>query len=130
MVAGRREVGMTSPALEQALRTLAAEMGAECAAAVDPLEIAAALEADGVSDEEAAQGYGCVDVFELGDRLYATTVRRPPAGERPGDRWQTRATHHLLRGVLFGLPGVCYAAAAPSVASPGAAAVLLFSLVL
>ena len=123
--------------LEAARALLALQMREECAAAVDPLEIAAALEADGVSDEDAGTRYGCRDVFDLGERLYAMTPRRPPRGGQAGrsagngsaeNRWQARASHHLLRGVVFALPGLCYAAVARAVATPGAIAVLLFSL--
>jgi hypothetical protein len=118
------------------LALLAQNMHEECAAAVDPLEIAAALEADGVSDEEAGTRYGCTDVFDLGARLYAMTPRLPPprgqaedsADSRAQGGWRARAPHHLLRGVVFGLPGLCYAAVARSVAAPGALTILLFSL--
>ncbi|MEU5719955.1 hypothetical protein AB0G71_30140 [Streptomyces sp. NPDC020403] len=50
-----------------------------CARAVDPLEIAAGLEAHGLTDRAAAR-YRHRDVFSLAEELYA----RAPRAERPG----------------------------------------------
>ncbi|MFH0242476.1 hypothetical protein ACGRHY_08560 [Streptomyces sp. HK10] len=51
-----------------------------CARAVDPLEIAAALEAHGITDRTAAR-YRHRDVFSLSEELYARTPRADGAGE-------------------------------------------------
>jgi hypothetical protein len=117
-----------SAATTAPLATLAQRMGSDCAAAVDPLEIAAVLEADGMDDESAAD-YGCPDVFELAERLYAMTARsQVPPGPVQDDRWRTHAPRHILRGLAFGLPGLCYAAAAPDLAGPADIGVLLLAL--
>ncbi|CAM5414112.1 hypothetical protein [Streptomyces abikoensis] len=56
-----------------------------CARAVDPLEIAAVLEAGGLTDRAAAE---CRhrDVFSLADELYARAERAEPARPAPGPR--------------------------------------------
>ncbi|MGY1453311.1 hypothetical protein [Streptomyces sp. SS8] len=51
-----------------------------CARAVDPLEIAAALEAHGITDRTAAR-YRHRDVFSLSEELYARTPRSDGSGE-------------------------------------------------
>ncbi|MCZ9344407.1 hypothetical protein NGM37_42350, partial [Streptomyces sp. TRM76130] len=51
-----------------------------CARAVDPLEIAAGLEAHGVTDRTAAR-FRHRDVFALAEEMYA---RVPRDGDRPG----------------------------------------------
>ncbi|MFD8076564.1 hypothetical protein ACFV3E_28370 [Streptomyces sp. NPDC059718] len=58
-----------------------------CAEAVDPLEIVAGLEAQGVTDRVAA-GFRHRDVFSLAEELYARVPRAtaPPAAGRPADR--------------------------------------------
>ncbi|MCQ6554418.1 hypothetical protein NPS70_14625 [Streptomyces sp. C10-9-1] len=50
-----------------------------CADAVDPLEIAAGLEAHGVTDRTAAR-YRHRDVFSLAEEMFARTDRTPPNG--------------------------------------------------
>ncbi|GAB2849481.1 hypothetical protein GCM10022221_56160 [Actinocorallia aurea] len=105
------------------------------ASAVDPLEVTAALEAEGFGDR-AAHRYGFDDVFTLAQRLYDTSVRRPPrpiAHDNPwaaeGPLWKT-ALRYLLRGVLFGLPGLGYVAAGPLLGQRSGGLVLTLSLVL
>lgn len=60
-----------------------------CERAVDPLEIAAGLEAEGFTDRTAAR-YRHRDVFSLAEELYARVPRGgatvPPAGPAPGAR--------------------------------------------
>lgn len=58
-----------------------------CAEAVDPLEIVAGLEAQGVTDRVAA-GFRHRDVFTLAEELYARVPRAgaPPAAGRTADR--------------------------------------------
>ncbi|MBI0384859.1 hypothetical protein JBE27_53530, partial [Streptomyces albiflaviniger] len=77
-----------------------------CARAVDPLEIAAGLEAHGVTDRTAAR-FRHRDVFSLAEELYARVPRAeepaPPAapapGRAPGVR-MTLAALWLLPGAL------------------------------
>ncbi len=49
-----------------------------CTTATDPLQIAAALESDGVNDRIAREEYGFADVFELAEELYRRVPLRPP----------------------------------------------------
>lgn len=79
-----------------------------CERAVDALEIAAGLEAHGVTDRTAAR-FRHRDVFSLAEELYARVPRaeatgpapRPPAPAAPPARW-ARAAVHLLPGALAG----------------------------
>ena len=91
------------------LADLAVRLGPCCAEAVDVLEVAARLEAEGVNDTLAVERYGHRDVFALAERLYHGSV--PRTRPRPGTAaaWRSTGRHHLLRGVLFGLPGLLYA---------------------
>ena len=50
------------------LEELSERFGSVCESAVDPLEIASALEFDGITDRAARADYGAADVFALADR--------------------------------------------------------------
>lgn len=113
-----------------AMVELAERMRPTCAEAVDSLEVAAVLEAEGISDVVAAERYGARDVFELAERLFGSTVRDPGTVPPPPGPWRARPARHLARGVLFALPGVCYLAVSGAVSGRGAVAVVLASLVL
>lgn len=103
--------------------------------AVDVLEVTAGLEAEGIGDRIARE-YGHEDVFRLAAFLYAGTIRRP-VQPRPvpnpwvgtGNAW-VRNGRLLLRGLLFGMPGAAYVAAAPLLGQHSAGLVLTLSLVL
>lgn len=99
------------------------------AGAVDTLEIVAGLEADGLNDEAAAR-YGYPDVFALAEDLYERTARRPPPTPPPPNPWRAQVWRHLLRGLLFGLPGLCYAIAIPVLTRPDTGYLLIESLLL
>ncbi len=86
-----------------------------CARAVDALEIAAGLEAHGVTDRTAAR---CRhrDVFSLAEELYARVPRAEPApvaAPRPEPAPRSRS----VRAVLHLLPGAVCAAAVAALAS-------------
>jgi hypothetical protein len=102
-------------------------MGAVCANAVDPLEIAAALEAEGLNDAAARAEYGAPDVFALAALLWDAVPRRPSSPDPGPNPWPVTPRLHLLRGLLFVLPGLPFAAAGGSaggtIASAGAALV-------
>jgi hypothetical protein len=108
---------------------LGMRMAGLCAGAVDTLEVAAGLEAEGINDES-ARGYGHDDVFALAQDLFDRIPRRPAPPEVVTDAWRGQIWRQLLRGVLFGLPGVCYATAAPLLTRPAAGMVLVLSLLL
>jgi hypothetical protein len=94
-----------------------------CQSAVDPLEIAAALESEGINDVAAAQLYGYPTVFRLAEALWQNIRRAPTAAPPATNPWTSPASLHLLRGAIFALPGLGYAAAARSL--HGATAVVL-----
>ena len=63
---------------DAAVDQLCRQMREVCAAAVDPLEIAAALEAEaGLTGPMLRARFGCADVFTLADEMYRRTVRWP-----------------------------------------------------
>ncbi|MFJ9467044.1 hypothetical protein [Streptomyces caniferus] len=96
-----------------------------CARAVDALEIAAGLEAHGVTDRTAAR-FRHRDVFSLAEELYARVPRADPEGARPDGPGHPPAPVPAqgpggVRGVLQLLPGAVCVAALAAVASVGAA---------
>ncbi|HEX3792080.1 MAG TPA: hypothetical protein VHW44_29730 [Pseudonocardiaceae bacterium] len=96
----------------ESLAELCERFEALCASAVDPLEIAAALESDGLSDQAARVRYGVRDVFALAERMYCEVPRDPIEPDEAPDPWRSPVSRHLLHGVLFGLPALCYPVAA------------------
>lgn len=76
-------------------------------AAVDPFEIAAALEAVGVRPPMVRERFGRDDVFDLAHEMYRRIPLRPfpgPTTQRPlpGGR------RDLLRGAVFAVPGIAF----------------------
>lgn len=76
-----------------------------CSSAVDPLEIAVALEVAGISHAVATDRYNRADVFALARTLWSRLPLRPALAQpatlpRPGDR------HDLARGLLYVLPAL------------------------
>ncbi|MFH8788486.1 hypothetical protein [Streptomyces roseoverticillatus] len=95
---------------------LAEELAEVCAAAVHPDEIAAVLEADGLTGEQITERYGRADAFELAAELYARVPRsHPEPGPRP-DPWRVSPGRFVLRALVFTLPGFGYSLAAPLMA--------------
>ncbi|QPP06704.1 hypothetical protein G4Z16_10210 [Streptomyces bathyalis] len=99
-----------------------------CEQAVDPLEIAAALEAHGVTDRVAAR-FRHRDVFSLAEELFArvpraegrgseVTTPAPPRGVGPAAA-PVLAVPRVLLPLLVVLPGVLAAAGVAAVASAG-----------
>ena len=108
------------------LDILAERFAAVCESAVDPLEVASALEFDGVSDRAARAGYDVPDVFTLARLLYARVPRRPAPPEAEPDPWQ--ASQPLLHGLLYALPAVCFPAAVALLVGPGVLPALFVAL--
>ncbi|WP_171166705.1 hypothetical protein [Streptomyces sp. I05A-00742] len=92
---------------------LARELADVCAAAVHPDEIAAVLEADGLTSEQITGRYGLNDSFELAAALYARVPRAHPEPPPAPDPWRVRPALVLLRSLVFTLPGFGYALGAP-----------------
>ncbi|MEU7133549.1 hypothetical protein [Streptomyces sp. NPDC046261] len=95
------------------LDELAEELGGVCAAAVHPDEIAAVLEADGLTGDQIAERYGRHDAFELAAELYARVPRSHPEPDPRPDPWRVAPGPFLLRSLIFTLPGLGYALASP-----------------
>ncbi|MFJ5797242.1 hypothetical protein [Streptomyces decoyicus] len=96
-----------------------------CARAVDALEIAAGLEAHGVTDRTAAR-FRHRDVFSLAEELYARVPRAdpaitPPPAPEPAAAPAAARGSRSVRGVLHLLPGAVCVAAVAALASVGAA---------
>ena len=82
-----------------------------CATAVDADEIAAGLEASGLSDGRVQQAYGLDDVFQLADQLFRRVPRRlPPLDRSIPNPWTVKPMRLVVRGLIFALPGLMYVA--------------------
>lgn len=90
---------------------LAARAAERCGLAIDPLQIAAMLESDGMTDRTAVEEYGYADVFALAEEVYRRLPRRGPGtAELRPDR--ARALREISHGVLYVLPTAVYPAVA------------------
>ncbi len=99
-----------------------------CESAVDPLEIASALEFEGVSDRTARSDYAAEDVFVLARVLYHRVPRRPAEPEPVPDPWPVGPLRPLLHGLLYALPAVCFPAAGALLVGPGVLPALVVAL--
>ena len=120
-----------SPAeTDAAVHRLCRQMREVCASATDPLEIAAALEAEaGLTGPMLRARYGCPDVFTLADEMYRRTVRWPAEPPPPPDLWAADPRTHVGHAVLYGLPAASYAVATPLLSGGAALTVVLVSMV-
>ena len=96
-----------------------------CESAVDPLEICCALEFEGWSDKAVRDSYGIPDVFTLAEQMYLRVPRQPAEPDEPPDPWQVATVRPALHGLLYGLPTVCFPAAAGLLAGPGVVGLLV-----
>ncbi|TDU06339.1 hypothetical protein EDD99_4891 [Streptomyces sp. 846.5] len=108
-----KPVGPVDPAEEAALR-----FGSVAAAAVHPFEVAAAIEAEGVTDRQVQRRYGRSDAFELAEELYAETPRSYPEPEAASSPWHAPLSTSVLRGCLYALPGLAFPLGAPMLSGP------------
>ncbi len=76
-----------------------------CNSAVDPWEIAAGLEAEGMSDV-ACHRYGYPDVFSLAEALFVLVPRRGASRTGGTVRPPVSRSAILLRGLIYALPGL------------------------
>ncbi|MEO6122958.1 MAG: hypothetical protein ABIR32_04555 [Ilumatobacteraceae bacterium] len=76
-----------------------------CAAAVDSLEIAASLEASGMSRQVVSEQYGQPDVFALAHELWARVPFRAVTVEQPMI-WRQGNISDLGRGALYAVPAL------------------------
>ncbi|WP_305784163.1 hypothetical protein [Symbioplanes lichenis] len=94
------------------LDALVDRMRPKLAKAVDGLQVAAALEAEGLTDRIARVGYGFSDVFALALEVYRRLG--PPSPDRPapllpGRNWQ-ESLRVVSHGPLYALPGFVFPA--------------------
>lgn len=109
------------------LNELGRRMNHACTTAVDPLQIAAALEADGIIDANVHDEYGLRDIFELAEQLYRRVPRRVQAAALAAPR-MNRRWPEISHGLLFALPGLFYPAAV-SLTRPGTATLAIVAAV-
>ncbi|MER7052402.1 hypothetical protein [Streptomyces sp. NPDC000351] len=107
-VAGDRPASAARRAAADPVKALLHRHRALCERAVDPLEIAAGLEAHGVTDRTAAR-FRHRDVFSLAEEMYARVPRDADTPARPTDRPASRG--HTTWTLLALLPGTLCAAA-------------------
>jgi hypothetical protein len=107
------------------LGELAERFRGVCKSAVDPLEVASALEFDGVSDRAARAEYDVPDVFALARQLYAQVPRDPAPPATEPDPWRARPVAH---GLLYAVPAVCFPAAGTLLVGPHVLRVLVIAL--
>ncbi|MFD5857072.1 hypothetical protein [Streptomyces chartreusis] len=98
---------------EEAVSTLAAELADSIAPAVHPYEVAALLEAEGLSASVIKERYGHPNLFSLATALYERVPRTFPEPPPVTDLWRPDTLRCLLRGVLFALPALAYLLTAP-----------------
>ena len=85
-------------------------LAAMFASAIDSLEIAAHLEASGVSSQVAMDSFGHSDVFSLANSIYVDTPFRSQEPEEATSANRGKA-QDVLRGVLYAAPTLLFAAA-------------------
>lgn len=79
--------------------------------AVDALQVAARLEADGITDRLARSAYGYTDVFALAEEVFRRLDPGAPPVDPPRERpaWQV-AGREVSHGVLYLLPAAAFPA--------------------
>jgi hypothetical protein len=110
------------------INELCDRFGSVCESAVDPLEVASALEFDGYSDRMIRAEYGVPDVFALARAMYLRVPRKPADPEPSADPWQVSRIRPLLHGLLYALPAVCFPAAIALLEGPGVLPTLVVAL--
>ncbi|MFI5684173.1 hypothetical protein [Streptomyces sp. NPDC051636] len=98
---------------EEAVSRLAAELADRVGPAVHPYEVAALLEAEGLSADVIRERYRHPNLFSLAAALYERVPRTFPEPAPAAGPWRPDHVRCLLRGVLFALPGLAYPLTAP-----------------
>jgi hypothetical protein len=109
---GRRMAQLVEDTKPRDVEELCERFVVVCESAVDPLEISSALEFDGLNDQIVRKRYGVSDVFALAEEMYRRVPRRPAEPEAVPDPWRISPIQPVLHGLLYGLPTVCFPAAA------------------
>ncbi|WP_225826217.1 hypothetical protein [Streptomyces naphthomycinicus] len=97
----------------EAVSRLAADLADRIGPAVHPYEVAALLEAEGLTAEQIKERYGHPNLFSLATALYEQVPRTFPEPAPAADPWRPDTVRCLLRGLLFALPGLAYLLTAP-----------------
>ncbi|MBL1082554.1 hypothetical protein JK359_11265 [Streptomyces actinomycinicus] len=97
----------------EAVSRLAADLADRIGPAVHPYEVAALLEAEGLTADQIKEWYGHPSLFSLATALYEQVPRTFPEPAPAADPWRPDTLRCLLRGVLFALPGLAYLLTAP-----------------
>ncbi len=126
--APRLAVAAAEDAKPRDLAELCEQFVLVCESAVDPLEIASALEFDGLNDQAVREQYGVPDVFALAEEMYRRVPRRPAEPEPVADPWRISKVRSALHGLIFGLPAVCFLAATGLLTGPGVLRALVVAL--
>ncbi|MBO0830383.1 MAG: hypothetical protein J2P28_14090 [Actinobacteria bacterium] len=114
--------------LPKGLEELCEEFVTVCESAVHPLEIAGALEADGWTDQALRKQFGVSDVFTVAEEMYRRVPRRPVQRRPQLDAWRASRWRPAVHGLLYGIPAVCFAAAAGLLTGGHARAVFIVAL--
>ena len=120
----QRQAGLQDRRSTAPVDVLSRRLNGVCTHAVGPLELAAALEAQGINDAISREKYGCDDVFSLAAELYTRVPLRISANAARQRSLQSTATS-IARGALFALPGLFFLLVAPVFRSPLAAVAVL-----
>jgi len=123
-----RPARRTASAGPATVRELCADLAPVCRSAVDSLEIASALEFEGLGDQAARDRYGFRDVFALAQEMYFRVPRDPDEPGPAPDPWQVSRLTPALHGLLYGIPAVCFPAAVGLLAGPGTVPALIGAL--
>ena len=107
---------------------LCEQFASVCESAVDSLEISSALEFEGWNDQAVRRRYGIPDVFTVAEEMYRRVPRRPAEPDPLPDPWQVSKIRPALHGMLYGLPTVCFPAAAGLLTGPSVLSVLVVAL--
>ena len=108
---------------------LCEEFSAVCESAVDPLEIASALEFDGFSDQLGPQPVRRPTTSSRWPSdMYLRVPRRPADPAPPPEPWRGGRLRPLLHGLLYALPAVCFPAAAGLLHGPAVVPALIVAL--
>lgn len=124
--AAQRQAGTKDRRSRAPIDVLSRRLNGVCTHAVSPLELAAALEAQGINDAISREKYGCDDVFALAAELYTRVPLRISAHAVRQRSLQSTATS-IARGALFALPGMFFLLVAPMFRSPIAAVAILIA---
>lgn len=127
-VRGRFAQASEFPDLGSRVDALVQAHDALCRNATDPLEIAAGLEAAGISDKRARASYDAATVFELAEQLYRRVPRQPVAVAR-ADPWARPRRELMARGLVYALPGLLLVAAMKHLTTTEAVLLLLVSVI-